>query len=171
MNSFPKAAVATQVLQTQCLNTTEIFSLTVLESRSLKPRCGGMLSLNALEAAPFTPLLACGGLSIWRAHSLEKKCAAGKEWRQEEKGITENEVVVWHRQLDGHEFEQAPGVDDGQVSLACCSIWGHKESGTTEWPNWLTDNIILNGKKYCFPTKIRIRQRCLLSSLYFSFVL
>ena len=64
MNSFPKAAVATQVLQTQCLNTTEIFSLTVLESRSLKPRCGGMLSLNALEAAPFTPLLACGGLSI-----------------------------------------------------------------------------------------------------------
>ena len=49
-----------------------------------------------------------------------------------EKGTAENEVVVWHRQLDGHEFEQAPGVDDGQVSLACCSIWGHKESGMTE---------------------------------------
>ena len=70
---------------------------------------------------------------------IRKKCDAGKEWRQEEKGITENEVVVWHRQLDGHEFEQAPGVDDGQVSLACCSIWGHKESGMTEWLNWLTD--------------------------------
>ena len=41
-------------------------------------------------------------------------------------------MVGWHPRLDGHEFEQAPGVDDGQESLACCSSWGHKESGTTE---------------------------------------
>ena len=61
-----------------------------------------------------------------------------KDWRQEEKGTTEDEMVGWHHWLDGHEFEQAPGVGDGQRSLACCSPWGHKESDTTEW---LTDVI------------------------------
>ena len=63
---------------------------------------------------------------------------AGKDWRQEEKGITEDEMVGWHHQLDGHEFEQAPGVGDGQGSLACCSPWDHKESDTTEGTelNW-----------------------------------
>ena len=61
---------------------------------------------------------------------------AGKEWRQEEKGMTEDEMVGWHHQLDGHEFEQALGIGDGQGSLACCSPWGHKESDTTERLNW-----------------------------------
>ena len=61
---------------------------------------------------------------------------AGKDWRSEEKGSTEDEMVGWHHQLDGHEFEQAPGVDDGQGSLACCSPWGLKESDTTEHLNW-----------------------------------
>ena len=50
----------------------------------------------------------------------------------EEKGMIEDEMVGWHHQLDGHEFEQAPGVGDGQGSVACCSPWGHKESDTTE---------------------------------------
>ena len=45
-------------------------------------------------------------------------------------------MVGWHHQLDGHEFEQAPGVGDGQGSLACCSSWSHKELDTTEWLNW-----------------------------------
>ena len=58
---------------------------------------------------------------------------AGKNWRQEEKGITE--MVAWHHRFDGPEFEQAPGVGDGQGSLACCSPWGRKESDTTEWLN------------------------------------
>ena len=49
--------------------------------------------------------------------------------------MTEAEMVGWHPRLDGHEFEQAPGVDDGQESLECCSSWGHKESGTTEQLN------------------------------------
>ena len=61
---------------------------------------------------------------------------AGKDWRREEKGMTEDEMVGWHHQLDGHEFEQAPGVGDGQGSLACCSTWGLKESGTTKRLNW-----------------------------------
>ena len=65
---------------------------------------------------------------------------AGKDWRQEEKGTTEDEMVGWHHQLDGHEFEQALEVGDGQKSLACCSLWGHKESETTEWLN-RTDNV------------------------------
>ena len=60
---------------------------------------------------------------------------AGKDWRQEENGMTENEVVGWHHQLNRHEFEQALGVVDGQKSLVCCSPWGHKESGMTEWLN------------------------------------
>ena len=46
--------------------------------------------------------------------------------------MTEDKMVGWHHQLNGHEFEQAPGVGDGQGSLACCSPWGHKELGTTE---------------------------------------
>ena len=49
---------------------------------------------------------------------------AGKDWRQEVKGTTDNEMVGWHHWLDGHEFEQAPGVGDGHRSLACCSPWG-----------------------------------------------
>ena len=61
---------------------------------------------------------------------------AGKEWRQEEKGTTEDEMVGWHHQLDGHEFDQASGVGDGQGSLACCSPWGRRESETTEQLNW-----------------------------------
>ena len=61
---------------------------------------------------------------------------AGKDWRQEEKGTTKDEMVRWHHQLDGHEFEQAPGVGDGQGSLACCSPWSLKELDTTEWLNW-----------------------------------
>ena len=58
---------------------------------------------------------------------------AGKDWRQEEKGTTEDEMVGWHHWLDGHGFEQAPGVGEGQGSLVCCRSWGHKESDTTEW--------------------------------------
>ena len=50
--------------------------------------------------------------------------------------MTEDEMVGWHHRLDGHESEQAPGLDDGQGSLACCSSWSHKELDTTEWLNW-----------------------------------
>ena len=62
---------------------------------------------------------------------------AGKDWRQEEKGMTEDEMFGWHHWLNGHEFEQAPGVGDGQGSLACCNPWGHKQLETTEWLNWI----------------------------------
>ena len=61
---------------------------------------------------------------------------AGKDWRREKKGTTEDEMVGWHHWHDEHEFEQALGVGDGQGSLACCSPWSHKELDTTEWLNW-----------------------------------
>ena len=61
---------------------------------------------------------------------------AGKDWRQEKNGAREDEMVGWHHWLNGHEFELAPGVGDGQGSLACCSLWGHKESDMTEQLNW-----------------------------------
>ena len=61
---------------------------------------------------------------------------AGKNWKQEEKGITEDEMIGWHHQLDEHEFEQALGGGDGQGNLACCIPWGHKELDTTERLNW-----------------------------------
>ena len=57
---------------------------------------------------------------------------AGKDWSLEEKGMTEDEMVGWHHWLDGHEFEWALGVCDGQGSLACCSPWGYKELDLTE---------------------------------------
>ena len=61
---------------------------------------------------------------------IGKDLDAGKDWRQEEKGVTEDEMVGWHHQLNGHEFEQALRVHDGQGSLACCSPWAAKESDT-----------------------------------------
>ena len=63
-----------------------------------------------------------------RTDSLEKALMLGKE----EKGMTEDEMVGWHHQLNGHESEQAPGIGDGQGGLACCGSWGRKESDTTE---------------------------------------
>ena len=62
---------------------------------------------------------------------------ARKDWRQKEKGTTENEMVGWHHWLSGHKFEQVLGVGDGQGSLTCCNSWILKESDTTEGLNWI----------------------------------
>ena len=70
-----------------------------------------------------------------RVDSLEKT-DAGRDWGQEEKGMTEDEMAGWHHWLDGHEFELTPGDSDGQGGLACCNSWGRKESDTTERLNW-----------------------------------
>ena len=61
---------------------------------------------------------------------------AGKDWGQEEEGMTEDEMAGWHHRFKGHEFGWTPGVGDGQGGLACCGSWGGKESDTTEWLNW-----------------------------------
>ena len=67
-----------------------------------------------------------------RADLLEK---TGKDWRQEEKGTMEDEMVGWHPQLSGHGFGCTPAVGDGQGGLACCGSWGRKELDTTEQLN------------------------------------
>ena len=77
------------------------------------------------------------GHLMWGARLIRKGPDAGKDWRQEEKGTTEDEMVGWHHWLNGHECEQVPGVGEEQGSLACCSPQGHKES---EWLNdWMTE--------------------------------
>ena len=75
-----------------------------------------------------------------------KNLDAGKDWGQEEKGTSEDEVVGWHHWLDGQEFEQALGVGVVQGGLVCCSPWGCKESDTTErlnWPELVSQNVTL----------------------------
>ena len=76
------------------------------------------------------------GHLMWRTNSVEKT-DPGNDWRQEEKAMTEDEMVRWHHRPDGHESEQAPGVGDGQGRVACCSQGGSKASDTTEWLNWM----------------------------------
>ena len=85
------------------------------------------------DAEAETPILWIPDVKNW---FIGKDPDFGKDWRQEENGMIEDEMVGWHHWLDGHEFEQALGVGNGQGSLACCSPWGHKESDTTEQLNW-----------------------------------
>ena len=85
------------------------------------------------DAEAETPILWPPNVKNWL---LGKDPEAGKDWRQEEKGTTEDEMVDSHHQLNGLKFKQALGVDDGQGGLACCSPWGRKESDMTEWLNW-----------------------------------
>ena len=89
--------------------------------------------IGRTDAEAEAPIIWLPAVKNW---VLGKNPDAGKDWRHKEKGMTEDEMVVWHHQLDGYEFEQAPGVGDGQGGLACCSPWGHKQSDTTEQRNW-----------------------------------
>ena len=70
-----------------------------------------------------------------KSQLIGKDPNSGKDWRQEVKGMIEDEMVGWHHQLNGHEFEQTVWNSEGQGSLACCSPWGHKESDPTEQLN------------------------------------
>ena len=71
-----------------------------------------------------------------KSRLIWKDSDAGKYWKQEEKGTSEDEMVRWHHQLDEHWFGYTPGVGDGQGSLACCGSWSQKESHMTEQLNW-----------------------------------
>ena len=82
------------------------------------------------------------GLLMRRVDSLEKT-DAGRDWGQEEKGTTEDEMAGWHHWLEGHESQWILEVGDGQGGLACCDSWGRKESDTTEQLNWTELNWIL----------------------------
>ena len=66
-----------------------------------------------------------------KSRLIGKDPDVGKDWRQKKREAAEDEMVIWHQWLNGHEFEQTPGDNEGQGSLACCSPWSHKESGMT----------------------------------------
>ena len=87
--------------------------------------------IGRTDAEAETPIVWPPDVKNWL---IGKDLDAGKEWSWEEKGTKEEEMVVWHHR---RKFEQAPGVGDGQGSLACCSLWGCKESDMTERLNWI----------------------------------
>jgi len=89
--------------------------------------------IRRTDAEAETPIL-------WPPHAkswlIGKDPDAGRDWGQEEKGTTEDEMAGCHHWLDEHEFEWTPGVGDGQGGLTCCDSWDRKESDTSEWLNW-----------------------------------
>ena len=91
------------------------------------------------DAKAETPVLWPPHVKSW---FIGKVSDAGRDWGQEEKGMTEDEMAGWHHQLDGSEFEWTPEVEDGQGGLGCCNLWGRKELDMTEWLNW-TELMIL----------------------------
>ena len=90
------------------------------------------------DAKAETPVLWPPHVKRWL---IGKDSDAGRDWGQEEKGTTEDEMAGWHHQLDGREFEWTPGHGDGQGGLVCCDSWGHRESNTTELLNWTELNL------------------------------
>ena len=107
-----------------------------LDSKEIKPvnpkGNQSWIFIRRTDVEAETPILWSPDVKNWL---LGKDPDAGKDWRQEEKSMTEDEMFGWHHWIDGHEFEQALGIGDGQGGLACCSPWGHKELDTTEQLN------------------------------------
>ena len=93
------------------------------------------------DAEAETPPLLPPDVKNW---FIGKDPDAEKDWRQEEKGTTEDEMAGWYHWLKGHGFEQAPGAGDGQGSLACCGPWGRKESEMTNWTNLRVSPLLLS---------------------------
>ena len=89
--------------------------------------------IGRTDAEAETPIIWLPDAKNWLTG---KDSVAGKDWRQEESGMTQDEMVGWHNQLSGHDFEQALRVGDGQGGLVCCSPWGQKEPDRTEQLNW-----------------------------------
>ena len=89
--------------------------------------------IGRTDAEAETPIIWPRPVKSWL---IEKDSDAGRDWGQEEKGMTEDEMAGWHHWLNGREFEWTPGVGDRQGGLACCSSWGLKELDTTERLNW-----------------------------------
>ena len=105
-------------------------------------------------------MLAVQAPVLWPPHVkswlIGKDSDAGRDWGQEEKGTTEDEMAGWHHWLDGPESEWTPGVGDGQGGLACCDSWGCKELDTTEWLNWTE----LSSLKRFFQTLCETKHIC-----------
>ena len=89
--------------------------------------------IGRTDAEAETPVLWPPHVKSWLTG---KDPDAGRDWGQEEEGMTVDEMAGWHHQLDGHEFESTPRAGDGQGGLACCDSWGRKELDTIERLNW-----------------------------------
>ena len=119
---------------TDLLEKTLESPLDCKEIQSVNPKGNqSWIFIGRTDAEAETPMLWPPDAKNWL---IGKDPDAEKDWRWEEKGTTEDETVWWHHWLDGHEFEQAVGVGDGQGSLTCCSPRGCKESDMTERLNW-----------------------------------
>ena len=118
---------------TVMLEKTLEIPLDGMEIKPVNPKGNqSWIFIGRTDAEAETPVLWPRDVKNWLTG---KDPDAGKDWRQEEKGMTEDEIVGWHHRLDGCEFEQVLGVGDGQRGLVCCCSRGHKESDTTEWLN------------------------------------
>ena len=103
--------------------------LDIKEIKSVSPKGNQpWIFIGRADAETKAPVLWPPDAKNWL---IRKDSDAGKDWRQEEKGMTEEEMVGWHHQLNGHEFEQALGDGEGQGSVVCGRLWGRKESDMT----------------------------------------
>ena len=98
---------------------------------------------------------------LWPPHATSwlvgKDSDAGRDWGQEEKGTTEDEMAGWHHWLDGHGSEWTPGVGDGQGGLACCDSWGRKESDMTErliWSDLIGTSLVIQSLRLYQPQRV-----------------
>ena len=128
--TIKKAELKNWCFWTVALEKTPESPVDCKEIQPVYPKGNQSWILNGrTDAEAETPILCPPDAKNWLTG---KDPYAGKDWRLEEKGMTEDEIVGWPHWLDKHEFEYAPGVDDGQGSLGYCSPWGRKESDTTE---------------------------------------
>ena len=108
-----------------------------LDCKEIQPvhpkRDQSLIFIGSTDAEAEAPILWPPHVKSWL---IWKDPDAGKDWGQEEKGTTEDEMAGWHHRLNGHGFGWTPAVGDGQEGLACCVPWGRKESDTTERLDW-----------------------------------
>ena len=102
--------------------------------KKVDPEC----SLEGLMLKLKAPILWPPDVKTWL---IRKNPVSGRDWRQEEMGTTEDEIVGWHHWPNGHEFEQAPGDGEGQGSLMCCSHWGHSQTRLSNWTTTKPPNL------------------------------
>ena len=138
------------MLLNKVLEKTLDSSLDCKEIKPINPKGNqSWIVIGRTDAEAETPILWPPDAKNWL---IWEDPDAGKGWRQEEKGMAEDEMIGWHHRLNRHESEQAPGVGDRQESLSCCSPWGYKESDTTEKLNWTEYITTTVQKLFCvFP--------------------
>ena len=134
-----------------------------LERKKIKPNNpkGNQLWIFIGWTDAEAPILWPSDVKNWL---IGKDPDAGKDWRQKEKGKTEDEMVGWHHQLDGHEFEQTLGAGDGQGGVACCSPCGCKALDTTELLNWTEPHLqnMVTSSAFIFFWSLSEHSKCII---------